>query len=394
MFSAGLRAVDGYTVVREALLGAPLSDAPVAVFAIGKAAAAMAEGAHSVLGAQIADGLVITKPGHCRDTLGWPCLETGHPQPNELSLAAGERVCEQLQSLSADTQLLFLISGGASALVEVLADGIDLPQWVRVNEWLLGSGLAIDQVNAVRIALSRIKGGGLLNWVGQRPVTQLLISDVPGDRPEVIGSGLLLPWPAHTGVPAALPAWLEALLRRSSAPTVADPRRVTTRLVATNAHARAAAAAQAERLGYPVWRHDSPLSGDAAQCGQKLVAALRAGDIGVHVWGGETTVRLPERPGRGGRNQHLALAAALELDGVARAWLLACGTDGSDGNTDDAGALVDGDSVARMRQVDCDPVAALAAADAGSALAHSGDLIHTGPTGTNVMDLCIGLRQA
>jgi hydroxypyruvate reductase len=113
----------------------------------------------------------------------------------------------------------------------------------------------------------------------------------------------------------------------------------------------------------------------------------------VHVWGGETTVRLPAQPGCGGRNQHLALAAALELAGEDQLWLLACGTDGSDGNTDDAGALVDGGSVQRMNDAGCEPAEALAAADAGSALALSGDLVHTGPTGTNVMDLCIGLKQ-
>ncbi len=393
MFNAGLRAVDGYAVVREALLRAPLSDGPVAVFAIGKAAAAMAQGAASVLGSRVVDALVITKSGHCGDGLAWPCLESGHPQPNQRSLDAGAQLCEHLTALPGDVQLLFLISGGASALVEVLAEGVDLAQWVRANEWLLGSGLAIDEVNAVRASLSRIKGGGLLRWVEPHPVTQLLISDVPGDRAEVIGSGLLVPWPARVTLPASLPTWLERLVQLVPARTPGASPQMRTEVVATNGRATAAAAAEAKRLGYCVWRHDPLLQGDAAQCGRELIETLRAGGTGVHVWGGETTVRLPHRPGRGGRNQHLALAAALALAGEDQLWLLACGTDGSDGNSEDAGALVDGHSVERMRDGGCDPAAALTAADAGNALALSGDLIHTGPTGTNVMDLCIGLKR-
>jgi hydroxypyruvate reductase len=156
--------------------------------------------------------------------------------------------------------------------------------------------------------------------------------------------------------------------------------------------AKHAAAEVGKGLGLAVHFHERFVEGDAAERGRDLARQLVSGPPGLHVWGGETTVHLPERPGRGGRNTHLALAAALELAGRGDCYLLSAGTDGTDGPTEDAGALVDGGTVERASLDGFDAPEALRRADSGSALEASGDLIQTGPTGTNVMDLMLGLR--
>ncbi|HYN77195.1 MAG TPA: MOFRL family protein, partial [Lamprocystis sp. (in: g-proteobacteria)] len=174
-----------------------------------------------------------------------------------------------------------------------------------------------------------------------------------------------------------------------------DPRALgpPVEVVANLAMAKAAAAGHARAVGYQVQVHPELLVGDAARRGRELACLVRDGAAGVQVWGGETTVRLPPEPGRGGRNQHLALAAALMIADRTDCLLLAAGTDGSDGPGADAGALVDGGTTGRGAADGFDAVAALARADSGSLLAASGDLIHTGPTGTNVMDLVLGLKR-
>jgi glycerate 2-kinase len=156
--------------------------------------------------------------------------------------------------------------------------------------------------------------------------------------------------------------------------------------------AKSAAAAAGRRVGLRVQLHEHPVEGDAALAGRRLARALLDGPRGLHVWGGETTVRLPDSPGRGGRNQHLALAAAIELAGHPDVLLMSAGTDGTDGPTDDAGAIVDGFTLERAGDAGLDAAASLARADSGSLLEASGDLIRTGPTGTNVMDLILGYR--
>jgi glycerate 2-kinase len=235
----------------------------------------------------------------------------------------------------------------------------------------------------------------LLAWLAHRVVHALAISDVPGDRPAAIGSGLLVPEP---DLPAqldamSLPDWLRdkvtAGLAQRAAPAQQVPR---LHIVANLELAKQAAAEQAKQLGYAVTVHDAFLDGDAAETGRRLALELCNGVSGISIWGGETTVRLPAETGRGGRNQHLALAAAVELAGSKSCYLLAAGTDGTDGPTQDAGALVDGGTIARATLEKLDAGRALTAADAGTLLEASGDLVTTGPTGTNVMDLVIGLK--
>lgn len=396
IFQAALARVEGSAVVAAWLRQNPLPG-PVALVAVGKAAQAMARGARQVLGAQIRRALIISKPGHidliyCAG-LGWEALEAGHPVPDAASLRAGGRLLEFLSE--GGEPLLYLISGGASSLVEVPVPGVDGSFLARANTWLLGSGLNILEVNRVRKGLSRIKGGGLLAHLGRRRVEALAISDVPGDRPEAIGSGLLTPDPELEAGLALLdlPGWLRERLHPGNdrTPCAAPP---PMRLLANLEMALQAAAGKAVGLGYEVELHRALLQGDAAAAGRRLAGTLRAGPCGVSLWGGETGVRLPEEPGRGGRNQHLALAAAEILAGAENCYLLAAGSDGSDGPGEDAGALVDGGTLSRGGLEGCDARASLDTADAGSFLEASGDLVATGPTGTNVMDLVIGLKVA
>jgi hydroxypyruvate reductase len=398
VFAAALRAVDGRTVVGRALAARPL-DGPVWICAIGKAAQSMALGACDVLGSRVLGGLLITKSGHVDpsafDGRGIACRLGGHPVPDEGSLAAGRRLICALGALSPHAAVLFLLSGGASSLVEVPIAGLGLADLRRMNEWLLGSGLAIDAVNRVRKSVSRIKGGGLLSRLGDRPTRVLAISDVPGDDPAVIGSGLLVPERGLAGGVAALdlPTWLSEWVERGLAERGPLPSTgPEIELVATLEIAKSAAAEAGRRAGLAVRVDARAIEGDAALAGRRLARALLSGPPGLSVAGGETTLRLPAAPGRGGRNQHLALAAAIELAGHADVLLLSAGTDGNDGPTDDAGALVDGATLARIEDAGLDALVGLRRADSGALLEASGDLIRTGATGTNVMDLILGWR--
>jgi len=386
-FESALRRVHGRQAVLNELTLRPLRERHH-VLAIGKAAVAMAQGAVDGLGDCVASGLVVTVAGAERDS-PFRCLIGGHPLPDESSLLAGDAVWRYCRALPPDEAVLVLISGGTSALVERLVDGVSLETFREQSRWLLGSGLPIEAVNAVRARWSGFKAGGLRQWLGARPVRQFLISDVPGDEPRVIGSGPLIP--GLPTLPDSLPEALRAsLLRRDEGPPNAWA--TETRLVARNADALRAAADQADAEGYRVIRSASDLVGDAWEAGQGCARVLRDGPPGLYLWGGETTVRLPPSPGRGGRNQHLALAAANVLAGIPDVWLLAAGTDGRDGQSEAAGALVDGGSVARAAEAGWQVESARQQASSGDWLTASGDLLDTGPTGTNVMDLVIALK--
>ena len=389
LFDAALCSVRGDAAVRRALAETPVDGAPLRLLAMGKAAVSMARGAADVLEDRLRDGLVITRHGYGGSVPSrLRLLEAGHPVPDAGSLGAGEAALSAVAGLPEGWLLLALISGGASALVEVLPQGMTLEDLQRLNRWLLGSGLSIHQVNRIRQTLSLIKGGRLAARLGSRPAEVLLISDVPGDDPALIASGPFHAPPA-TPLPAALPAWIEALLARHAQPFPEVPA-ISHRIVASNRLAREAAA-QACR-DFPVFQHEAPLQGEAESMARRIVAELAQAPAGLHLWGGETTVTLPPHPGRGGRNQHLALAAALAIAGRRDLWLLAAGTDGSDGNSDAAGALVDGETVRRGEAEGLSARDCLRRADAGAFLAASGDLIDTGPTGTNVMDLVLALK--
>ncbi|HLY52596.1 MAG TPA: DUF4147 domain-containing protein, partial [Steroidobacteraceae bacterium] len=344
---------------------------PVWLAAVGKAAPAMALGAYDSLGERIASSLIITRDGHAPPELlarsGMELIASSHPVPDQRSLAAGARLLEWVDSLPARAQPLFLVSGGASSLVEVLRAPNTLADLERFTARELAAGTAIGEFNARRTALSMIKGGRLTARLRGRAARALFVSDVPGDDPALIGSGLL--GPASEG-----------------------PDRVQRTLIASVEDAVAGAAAAAAARGLTVHAPDERFDGDAVRLAARFAHELRLSGSAVCVWGGESTVQLPPHPGRGGRNQHLALAAARLIAGQADLLLLAAGTDGTDGVTEDAGALVDADSCARVALGGLDVDACLKGADSASALAASGDLVHLGPTGTNVGDIVIGLK--
>lgn len=394
VFRAALAAVHGAHRVREYLRMQPLQS-PVYLIAIGKAACAMAGGAHECLGAAIREALVIAKHGYA-EPLPFPVLEAAHPVPDETSLDAGEQLARFIGAMPPDARVLVLLSGGGSALVERLPRGVSLGQWRELNRWLLASGLDIVAMNHIRKRVSLIKGGRLAAMLAPRPVVCLAISDVPGDDPGAIASGPLVAEVAPALPDHALPPLIRGLL--NAAPAMPAPgdscfRHVRVALVGTLSDALDAATVAARDLGYEPVRSREFISGDAIETGRRLAAELLAAPPRrLCIWGGETTIRLPAAPGRGGRNQSLALAAATALAGTGDVLFFAAGTDGTDGPTEDAGALVDAATVARGRDAGFDPERALAQADAGTLLEASGDLIQTGPTGTNVMDIILGLR--
>lgn len=401
LYQSLLRDIRGDLLVAKALQAKPLLTDNIGLLATGKAAASMARGALQVLGERIVDARVITKLAHCdglQEDTGVVCIEAGHPIPDTRSLEAGQELVNWLGHLSSEQSLLVLTSGGGSALVEQLPETSSLEELVRLNQWLLSSGLDIRAMNRIRQSVSCIKGGGLLACVPSGVVVeQLLISDVPGDELGVIGSGLFVPGSLEneTSVPA-LPDWIlqmqqAALNCRAYSYESAQ---IHHQIIASNGQACQQLAKMATENGMKAHLHSEPLTGDALVQGQAIAGYLRKQAVaGLHIWGGETTVVLPVKPGRGGRNQHLALAAAQELAGSEGITLLAVGTDGSDGATEDAGAIVDGQTLRRGDDEGKSAQAALEEADAGSFLEVAGDLINTGITGTNVMDIVLAFKQ-
>ncbi|HET7369395.1 MAG TPA: DUF4147 domain-containing protein [Gammaproteobacteria bacterium] len=391
LFRTAITAVDGRRSVAAALQASG-GERTVEVIGLGKAAVGMSRGAVDVLGGRIRRGLVVTASG-CNDISDrrFECYEAGHPVPDARSFAAGQRLLDFLHESPPDVRFLFLISGGASALVDVPAPGIAPEELVELNRWLLGSGFDIGAMNAVRKSVSRIKGGGLLRYIGNRPAKALYISDVTGDRVADIGSGPLGPI-EHRPLPP-LPERISVLIDKArSAPPADNQAQVERKIVATLADAMDGAAAEARRRGFDVFIHEVRLAGEADEAGAAIAEKLLQAPPGIHIWGGETVVRLPPNPGRGGRSQQLALAAAVRLNGCDGISLLAAGTDGVDGTGDAAGAIVGGGTVARGIETGADPAAALARADAGAFLEAAGSLLRTGATGTNVTDIVLGLK--
>ena len=394
ILSEAIAAVVPGSSVRERLEKEALDDRKVSIVAIGKAAAVMMESAFGLYGERVADALLITSPAYAGNIPARVRYAPGnHPVPDQTSLDAGRVLLDFLSAQDPQNRLLFLISGGASAMVEVLEPHVSLEQMQEANRWMLANGLDIRQTNLVRKCLSAIKGGKLLKHFDNDALV-LLVSDVPGDNPGDIGSGLLVPEPDILDVrKIELPAWLSALLQ---IPQVCEPRpNVHVEIVASNRIAKSAAADAAQKLGYPVTMHPESLCGETTEVAERLADYLAtSAPPGIHIWGGETSVNLPPEPGSGGRNQQLALQVAQRLAGNDAFCFLSAGTDGIDGHSEDAGAIVDGGTRMRGEAEGFDIEDSLACADANPFLAASGDLIHLGATGTNVMDLMLAWKAA
>ena len=367
--------------------------------AAGKAAWRMAAAALEVLGA-VDDGVVITKYGHVRGPLpGLRCFEAGHPVPDENGFAATGAALEMVRGLRAEDTVLFLLSGGGSALFEL---PLIEPEELRdVTAQMLASGADIVEINCVRKRLSAVKGGRFALACAPARVWSLVLSDVLGDLPDSIASGPACPDTSSCAQALAvadkyalqLSERARDCLQRET-PKALD--NAETRICGSVRALCAAAAEAAEALGYePVFLTDR-LSCEAREAGRFLSAVLKShagdGKSLAFIAGGETVVHVRGK-GLGGRNQELALAACEGIAGLEGAAVFSFGSDGTDGPTDAAGGYVDGDSLAALAAAGQQLQAALADNDAYRALKAVGGLLVTGPTGTNVNDAALALLR-
>ena len=375
----------------------------------GKASGAMAAAAEEVAGDRVAGGFVVVKDGYGGHLRRVEIAEAGHPVPDARGLAASARLLEVARSAGEGDLVLFLVSGGGSALTLAPAPPITLAEKQEVTRLLLASGAAIGELNAVRKHLSAFKGGQLARAAAPAAVLTLALSDVIGDPLDVIASGPTAPDPttfadalevlARRGLSGRVPPSVARRLEAGRAgeiretPKPGDPLfdRVTNVVVGNNALVTDAAAATARRLGYRTDLTTRELQGEARDVAREFVArARRLPPPACLIAGGETTVTV-RGPGKGGRCQEFALAAALELEPTDRLTILAAGTDGTDGPTDATGAIVDAGSIARGSAAGADARRALADNDAYRFLRASDDLLVSGPTRTNLLDLYVAV---
>ncbi len=415
--SRNLRRLDDSIVVgnREYALR---SGGRVIVVGAGKAGAPMAEAAYAALDDCLSTGLVVVKEGHLgpRGAQVGPIelLEASHPVPDERGVRAAERLVALTQGLREEDLVLVLLSGGGSALLTLPAEGLSLADLQGLTAALLRSGAAIGEINTLRKHCSRVTGGQLARHAAPANVATLIVSDVVGSPLDVIASGPTVPDPTtfadawailqKYGLEEIIPAAVSAHLRRGLAHEIAETpkadaplwQKVQNSVIASNATAGEAAVAAAAAAGFQTLLLTTYLEGEAREIGR--VAASLAREMALRdaplqrpaliVAGGETTVTI-QGNGLGGRNQELALGAVAGLAGLPDVLVVALATDGGDGPTDAAGAVVSGDTLARARANGLDPVASLQQNDAYHFFAALDDLLRPGPTLTNVNDLLL-----
>ncbi len=402
---AAIAAVDPGDLVRAALARSPV-DGEVSLVAVGKAAGMMMSAAIEILGDRVKGGVVISPDSvKCADRV--TCYVGGHPIPNERGAAGGRAVLSMARSLESRDTLLCLLSGGASSLMALPSDGLTVADIAGTTSLLLRAGAAIDELNCVRKHLDQLKGGRLAAAAFPARVLALVLSDVVGDSLTTIASGPTVADPTSVAdaiailetrdvwdaVPTAVRQHLEGGNDESPKPGDARLERAESRIIGSNIAAADAACAQARSLGYAARVVTTSMTGEASIVGAEIVRATReecerVGSRVALVFAGETTVTVRGN-GVGGRNQELALGAALEMDGTSGMAVASLGTDGIDGPTDAAGAVADGESIRRARARGRDPMAALAENDTYNFWKSLGGLVRTGPTGTNVMDIVV-----
>lgn len=384
----------------------------IVVVGLGKAGAPMAAAVEEILGDRISRGVVVTKYGHVQPTRTIRIHEAGHPVPDEAGIAGAQAVLDHVKGLGAHDLVLVLISGGGSALTPAPVNGITLAEKQALTKALLACGADIREMNTLRKHISRIKGGQLARAAAPARVFTLILSDIVGDPLDAIASGPTVPDPRtyadalaivdkynlRQEIPASVRAHLEAGAagRITETPKPDDPlfARVKSVMVASNIQALEAAKAEAQRRGFQAMILSSFIEGETREIARMhaaLALEVRASGNPLKpptclITGGETTVTLKGK-GKGGRNQEFALAAAMDIAGVPDVVILSAGTDGTDGPTDAAGALADGDTLPRATALGLAPRAALDGNDAYPFFERLGDLVITGPTRTNVMDV-------
>ncbi len=433
IFSAALAAVDPYNAVLKAVsfennrLQVASTTYDLAAFGhiivvgAGKAAARMAVAVESLFGSKISSGLIVVKDGHSARLSIIEQVEAAHPVPDRAGMAGTARILQMLRAADQQTLVICLLSGGASALLAAPVEGITLHDKQQVTSLLLNAGASISELNSVRKHLSMVKGGRLARAAWPAQLVTLILSDVIGDRLDVIASGPTAPDSStfadalevinKYALQAEIPVNVADYLKRGMAGQVPetvkehDPclSRTHNVIIASLTQALAAARERAVQLGLVTRIVSETLQGEARDAARLLAQTARAeldvmkpGERRCLIWGGETTVTV-RGGGRGGRNQELALAFMLEIEGWQGVSLLSAGTDGSDGPTDAAGAMVDGTTSVRARSFGLQTRSYLEQNDSYSFFqnldARSGVQHHfkTGPTGTNVMDIQIVL---
>lgn len=420
IFRAAVQAADPRRTVKAALEKQDLSRyRRIFVVGAGKASAAMAQAAEQALGRRIHGGWINTKDGHLAPLKRITLHEASHPVPDARGVEGARRIAEIAAQAQEGDLLLCLISGGGSALLPLPLEPLTLEEKQETTRLLLACGATIHEINAVRKHLSAIKGGRLARLAHPAHVLALLLSDVVGDPLDVIGSGPAAPdtstfataWAVieKYGLQEKIPARARRLLeeglagRMAETPKPGDPCFLRTRnvIVGSNRLAVDAAARRARELGYRPLVLSTTIEGETrdiagmhAAIAREIVTTGRPARPPVCVIsGGETTVTLRGQ-GLGGRNQEFALAAAIVLEGLPGVLAFSAGTDGTDGPTDAAGAMADGTTLARAAQLGLDARRALAQNDSYHFFEPLGDLVMTGPTGTNVMDVRLMLVRA
>lgn len=393
----------------------------IIVVGAGKATARMALAIETLLGNRLEQGLIVVKDGHKENLSIIEQVESSHPVPGEAGVSGTARILEMLRTADAGTLVIGLLSGGASALLVAPVEGLSLCDKQETTRLLLNAGASIAELNAVRKHLSMIKGGRLAQAAYPARLLTLIVSDVIGDPLNVIASGptaadsstfadawaVIRKYELQEKLPQAVVAFLQSGMAGQQLETVrkSDPCMDKTHnvIIASNKQALTAATEKAQKLGFATRVFSETLQGEASEAARLLAQAARA-DLALLkpnerlclLCGGETTVTLKGQ-GKGGRNQEFALAFAMEIEGVNGIALLSAGTDGTDGPTDAAGAMVDGVTVEHSRRVGIEPVVYIDKNDSYAffqnydAVRGAHTHIKTGPTGTNVMDIQIVL---
>ena len=375
------------------------------VIGAGKGSAQMAAAFEALWDGPL-EGVVVTRYGFGAACRRIRVLEAAHPVPDAAGAAASEALLAMVEGLGESDLVVALISGGGSALLAAPIEGLTLEDEIALNRALLTSGAPIGAMNAVRKMLSRVKGGRLARAAAPAKVVSFIVSDVPGDDPAEVASGPTVPGKSGRDEALAalrdhaieLPERLITALKRAEAPPMPDDpafARNEVHVIASAAKSLDAAAEVVGAAGFtPAILSDS-IEGEARDVGRVMAAMAREVRARARPFtppvallsGGETTVTLRGKSGRGGRNSEFLLAFTLAIEGLEGIAAMAADTDGIDGSEDNAGAFADGQSAARMRAAGIDPAGALARNDAWGAFAAAGDLLLTGPTGTNVHDL-------
>ena len=392
-----IREVQPDSAVIRALEETPLSGR-IRLVAVGKAAWQMAKAASEWLGDRLEKGIVVTKYGHVQGELPRvECCEGGHPVPDEGSFSGTRKALELTKELTGEDTVLFLLSGGGSALFELPL--IPPEELQDLTRQLLACGADIVEINTLRKRLSAVKGGRFAQHCAPVRVFSIILSDILGDPPDMIASGPCCPDSSTCGEALeivrryrlSLSDEALRLLKEETPKTLSNAQ---WKITGSVRELCAAAARSCQRLGYePVFLTDQ-LCCQAREAGSMMASILRThageGKKRAFLAGGETVVRLTGS-GKGGRNQELALAAAAGIDGLKNAALFSVGSDGTDGPTDAAGGFADGTTCRRLREQGISIEQVLQDNDAYHALQRTGGLIFTGPTGTNVNDVAVGL---